>query len=1197
MSDRYPPHIARLLNSLQTERVTLTLFLPTDSICREIGFLRQQHGRYSEQISEMNVCLIIDSDKARRFPRTLVLEKKILMNILSSALGGSNHSPESTLPDPSPHVHLFSYGPSLQNRPTTISYELGKICEALDFTCILRVELARSLSVRFHEPLSEDDASQKFQALIAGTSLVEYNIPMLEHRLVYTKMLTFSQSQPRRDIVTHLIMYPGDELPQSLAVQASTSDLYNLLRYFVVTSDSKSVTFAATMNSSPQTLHSAFCHLHASTGSPVRALRDVNFTKTLMFSGQTLAAISGMVTPSWNKTFFDQGTCLYDHMCYWSSSIGRTGVPIPIGFTRFDTCGTNQNSSPILHRSLLNICPKGNLLTARKRPGQLIICLGEFLPTTGVDKPPFLYEDSARNLNTVWSIVQMFLMSVNKPTISGSGMDHGNATVREQLQAVLGNSGAILCMSCLPEHVKEFIRHTANSEDEISTMLDTCYLNLYTSQVFLILENDLLHDHRGVISSVGYLLNLAKRFKCQVNVLGITVESRGINVINDLEDPIDPLTYDLLSSDLPRFRVSFNIPVNVLPRSYPIQEPPDLPTWDESFQTIHGTLIQILGHPSVSNKDYIVRHINRCGQGLVGQQQGVGPLDIPLADYSLIFHHSIYPERQDDSTDCEQLTQDRATYILTHVKEWFQTQSKIGPCGFPASVMAVGEQPLKMKIDPVKGAIYGLIELVTNIMFSNIQSLEDIIVSASITWTPSEEMINLLSKTMFSCKEWCRELGLKLSFTGASSSQTQTGPDLEVAGNFIVFSGHANVLGNELCILPYLQKEKGILMYLPMIRDTVKCGTIFSQFWNTEPISLPDISPEDVRRMFQLVKKLQGKHYILSAHDVSDGGLLACVCEMALAGCRGLNLKFQHTSGVLDLLISEAPGAIIEIGPQNLTEVVNICKRYGIDPMKIGVTGAYGLGELITVKIGSTTVIEESVSTLLIHWSQVGANLFRDTIKDESLHNTLHRTSYGQNEMDLQQISDHLRFHGLRMFKSPASPKSVAVLHWPGCPDQIHMMSALTNVGFSVCKVMMSELMIGNLDAFAGIAIAGDCSSIYPIVEAKGIVQSVIARPRICRTLLDFLARNTSFSICCGEVGFLLLVALGVVGTESSDTSTNRDNVKIELEENSSGMFESLWLNFKIEDSKSILLYPLRNMIFPGWIQGTRRSSLPGRWN
>lgn len=1186
MSDSYPPHLARLLHRLPPEVNTLVLFFPTEPTCRETGLLRQPRVGYRHLISEATVCLIIDSRKASRFPRTLSSEKKILMTLLSSAMGGYRYSSDSTLPDPSPHIHLFSYGPSLQNRPTTISYEMEKICDILEISCVLRVELVRSLSLRFHERLPQEDVSQIFQELITGTSLVEHNTPMLQHRPAYTKLLTFSQSRPQLDIVTQHIMYAMPHVPQSLSIQASTSDSYNLHRYFVITSESKSVTFAEALNSSLQTLNNSFCHLHASTGSPVRILNDVNFTKTLMFSGQILAAVTGILLPSLHHGVFSQGVYFYDHLFRWSSCIGRTGVPLPLGFTRFNNSDQDQNNPPILHRSLLNLCPKENLLTIRKRPGQLVICLGDFLPTTGPDHPPFLYEDSASDLNNIWSVIQTFLRSSNKPVISGSGMAHGAASMRGQLKALLGNAGAILCLSCLPKHVKEFIMSAANAGEDIPTLIETCYLNLYTNQVLLILDNTLLPPDQGANSSVGLLLHFAKIHSCQVTVLGVTTDSHDLIVINDMEDPIDPLTHAIHTSDLPRFSFDLDIPNPILPESLPRQALPDLPIWDESFQTIHGTLIQILGHPSVSNKDYIVRHLNRCGQGLVAQQQGVGPLDIPLSDYSVICHHCIYPERL-DGAEGEPMTQDMATYLMTRIEEWFTVQPIIAPHGFPASVLAVGEQPIKMKIDPLKGAVYGLTELVTNMMFSNTQNLEDIMVSASITWTPSEEMLNLLTRTMFYCKEWCRELGLQLSFTGSSSSQTQAGPEVKLGGNYIVFTGHANVFGTDLCVLPDLKKERGILIYLPVIRTHVKSGTIFSQFWKNETVTFPDIPTDAVRNLFLLAKKLQAKKYVLSAHDVSDGGVLACACEMAIAGCRGLNLTVPNKRELCDYLESETPGTIIEIDPRYVSEVEHLCNRYGIQPIKLGVTGGYGIGELITVRIGADIVMEESVSTLLAHWSNTSADFFRGTIKDDSFDATLHRTSYGQNEIDLQYLTDHLRWSRLRLFTNPTSPKSVAVLHWPGCPDQIHMMSAFTNVGFSVHKVMISELVNGNLDAFAGLAIAGECSHICPIAEAKAIVQSIMKRPRICRTLWDFLARNNSFSLCCGEVGFLLLTTLGVVGTESINIPTNTEEVKIDLEENSSGAFESLWLNFKIEDSRSVLLFPLRNMIFPGWIQGT----------
>ena len=77
--------------------------------------------------------------------------------------------------------------------------------------------------------------------------------------------------------------------------------------------------------------------------------------------------------------------------------------------------------------------------------------------------------------------------------------------------------------------------------------------------------------------------------------------------------------------------------------------------------------------------------MDRSVTGLIAQQQCVGPLHLPLADVAVI--------------------------ALTH----FDT---VG------AATAIGEQPIKMLVDPVKGARLAVAEAFTNLVFANISSLK-----------------------------------------------------------------------------------------------------------------------------------------------------------------------------------------------------------------------------------------------------------------------------------------------------------------------------------------------------------------------------------------------------------------------------------------------------------------------------------------
>lgn len=56
---------------------------------------------------------------------------------------------------------------------------------------------------------------------------------------------------------------------------------------------------------------------------------------------------------------------------------------------------------------------------------------------------------------------------------------------------------------------------------------------------------------------------------------------------------------------------------------------------------------------------------------------------------------------------------------------------------------------------------------------------------------------------------------------------------------------------------------------------------------------------------------------ILSGHDISDGGLLICLLEMAFAGISGITVNIADELGSnqpLELLFAEELGWVLEVG-------------------------------------------------------------------------------------------------------------------------------------------------------------------------------------------------------------------------------------------------------------------------------------------
>lgn len=81
-------------------------------------------------------------------------------------------------------------------------------------------------------------------------------------------------------------------------------------------------------------------------------------------------------------------------------------------------------------------------------------------------------------------------------------------------------------------------------------------------------------------------------------------------------------------------------------------------------------------------------------------------------------------------------------------------------------------------------------------------------------------------------------------------------------------------------------------------------------------------------------------------HDISDGGLIICILEMAFAGMRGFNVNVEHNCYIspLQALFSEELGWIIEVdaGVQ-LDKVEKAFIQADIHYKKLGRVGPVGM--------------------------------------------------------------------------------------------------------------------------------------------------------------------------------------------------------------------------------------------------------------
>lgn len=84
-----------------------------------------------------------------------------------------------------------------------------------------------------------------------------------------------------------------------------------------------------------------------------------------------------------------------------------------------------------------------------------------------------------------------------------------------------------------------------------------------------------------------------------------------------------------------------------------------------------------------------------------------------------------------------------------------------------------------------------------------------------------------------------------------------------------------------------------------------------------------------------------------AGHDVSDGGIVTCLLEMAFAGMCGFSVDLSHKlnekSSIIDILFAEEIGWVLEADAANLQYVLDAFKTSQVPCYHIGSSAQFGM--------------------------------------------------------------------------------------------------------------------------------------------------------------------------------------------------------------------------------------------------------------
>ena len=504
---------------------------------------------------------------------------------------------------------------------------------------------------------------------------------------------------------------------------------------------------------------------------------------------------------------------------------------------------------------------------------------------------------------------------------------------------------------------------------------------------------------------------------------------------------------------------------------------------------IEEAALKILRFPTVADKTFLIHIGDRTVGGLVSQDQFVGPWQVPVSD------------------------------VAVTLKDHF---------GIQGEAMAMGERsPIAVHNAAASGRI-AVGEAITNILSAPIGDIADIKLSAN--WM-SSIMTDRLKQDLYETVEaisvdFCSKIGITIP-VGKDSLSMQTSWVNEekqyknTAPLSLVISAFSPIDDVNNVITPQLKdKSESILLLIDLGQGQNRMGgSCLSQIYNRSLGETPDIeNPEVLKKFFNAITKLKSRMLIQAYHDRSDGGLFACVSEMAFAGNMGLDLSLEaaNQEELLKLLFSEELGCVIQIQNGDLDDVLDILNEASLS------NSVYPIGTVVKDKQISIKNNEFNHSfdlkTLRQAWSKMSYEMqkLRDNpetaeegfkkildVNDPGLNPKI---KFGPTQIDYKRLTK-------------SSPK-VAILRDQGVNSQIEMAVAFNKAGFNAYDIHMTDILNGqvNLDQYIGLVVCGGFSYGDVLGAGGGWAKSVLFNENAQNQFKTFFHREETFSlgICNG---------------------------------------------------------------------------------
>ena len=601
-----------------------------------------------------------------------------------------------------------------------------------------------------------------------------------------------------------------------------------------------------------------------------------------------------------------------------------------------------------------------------------------------------------------------------------------------------------------------------------------------------------------------------ERERCPFAVVGVATEERQLKVVDETagatDQPVD-MPMDVLLGKPPKMHRD----VKAIRRRF---EPLEL-----TGVELRKAAIDVLSHPTVASKRFLVTIGDRTVGGLSHRDQMVGPWQVPVADCAVTL----------------------ADYQ-----------------GFAGEAMSMGERTPLAAMDAAASGRMAVAEAITNLLAAPIDLKR---VKLSANWMaacgePGEDAA-LYETVKAVGMELCPALGVSIPVGKDSLSmrtQWEEGGEKKKVSSpvSLIVTAFASLDDVRGTLTPQLDAatDDTTLVLIDLGRGQHRMGgSILAQTLNQTGDRVPDLDdPQLLVKLVDAVNQLRAEGKILAMHDRSDGGLFAAACEMGFAGHVGvsLNVDLLVTEGdgisdsrmetgdaknwaqqvsarreelTLKALFNEELGLLLQVRTAERNEVMQTLRAHGLSVFShfVGKTRPEnspidaGKGK-VEVWRDTKAVFSATLSDLHQVWDSVSWKICRE--RDNPDCADAEHAAAG----DPADTGLHLHlpegFGTAPAFVGSARPR-VAILREQGVNSHVEMAYAFHEAGFESVDVHMTDLQSGRADLarFQGIVACGGFSYGDTLGAGIGWARSITFNPRLAQQFGDFFGRADTFGL------------------------------------------------------------------------------------